>query len=228
MIEQIDHRLSEWVRGAVREGVEIRLDPPRRTTDGASVGLYLLDLVPTPPARGTKRPPLQFSARYLVTTRAAEPAEAHRLLGELLFAAMESTDFEVELDPLPLAAWSSFDVAPQPSFMLRVPVRRERPEMPVKLVRQPPVIRTVPVTTLHGVVQGPSGMPVAGARVEVPGLGVSTSTDFKGRFRFGNVPADDTAFEIKVSARGREMSVQVEGDAGRPEGLVIQMTAMEG
>ena len=227
MIAETDDRLGGWVK-ATAGAVEVWLGEPRREAPGTGVGLYLMELVPAPPPQGGRRPPLQFSARYLVTAWAPDTRAAHQLLEELLFAAMDAPELEVDLEPLPGAAWAAFGVAPRPSFLLRVPVRRERPERPVKLVRVPPVVQLVPVATLEGVVVGPSNVPLAGARVELPALGLATRTDPDGRFRFGSVPAEGPPLLVKVSAKGREMSVRAEGGMSRPEGLLIRMTAMEG
>jgi hypothetical protein len=227
LIAETDDRLAGWVQTTVG-AVEVWLGAPRPEAGGSGVSLYLMELVPAPAPQGGRRPPLQFSARYLVTTWAADAHEAHRLLEELLFAAMDATDLEVDLEPLPGAAWAAFGVAPRPSFLVRVPMRRERPERPVKLVRVPPVVETVPVAALQGVVVGPADVPLAGARVELPALGLATRTDPDGRFRFGSVPAEGPPLLLKVSARGRETSVRAEGGMSRPEGLVIRMTAMEG
>ncbi|MCU0518329.1 MAG: DUF4255 domain-containing protein, partial [Oscillatoria sp. Prado101] len=84
-----------------------------------------------PPLRGSQRTPLQAAARYLVTTWAGTPEDAHRLLGDLLFAAMDSAAFQAELNPLPAAAWTAFGLPPQPSFVLRVPLQIARPQPPV-------------------------------------------------------------------------------------------------
>lgn len=230
MIAETDDSLESWIKATVG-AVEVWLGEPRREAERAGVGLYLMELVPARPAQGGRRPPLQFCARYLVTTWAADAHTAHRILADLLFAAMDSPNLEVDLEPLSGTAWAAFGVPPRPSFLLRVPVRRARPERPVKRVRVPPVVETVPVMALEGLVLGPSETRLAGARVEIPALGLTTRTDPDGRFRFANVPAQGAPLLVRVSAKGREMSVKTaagaEGAAERPDGLVIRMT-MEG
>jgi hypothetical protein len=59
------------------------------------------------------RPPLGISLRYLVTTWCENVKEAHRLLGDLMLAALEETKFEVEAIPAPVELWRAFGIAPR-------------------------------------------------------------------------------------------------------------------
>ncbi|HZH77837.1 MAG TPA: hypothetical protein VEY88_17555, partial [Archangium sp.] len=44
------------------------------------------------------------------------PERAHHVLGQLVFAAMEEPEFEVDLAPLPVALWSALGVPPRPAL----------------------------------------------------------------------------------------------------------------
>ena len=132
MIDQIAQRLQVWVGQALPE-TTVTIEPPGPSRSGQGVSLYLFELVDDPPLRGSQRTPLQAAARFLVTTWAATTEEALRLLGDLLFAAMEKTEFQVELTPLPAATWATFGLTPQPSFVLRVPLQWARPQ-PLSLI----------------------------------------------------------------------------------------------
>src|SRR5208283_5349055 len=121
---------------------------------------------------------------------ADQPEEAHRLLGEIVFAAMDDPEFEVDLSPLPVNVWRAFGVPPQPSFILKVPVGKEKPKPKVGIVRQPLVVKWASLTSLHGIVLGPGDVALSGARVEFPGLDLVTHTDSNGRFRFSTVPSE--------------------------------------
>src|SRR5689334_7300174 len=154
MIEQIDAHLSEWVQSVV-DKVDISLAAPKPNQTGRGIGLYLLELNNKPVPRSNTRPPLQIELHYLVTAWANDPEDAHALLGQLVFAAMASTEFEVDLTPLPAATWAAFGVIPQPSFILVMPLRQERPEPDTKLVLKPLVIQASPIISFAGVVLGP-------------------------------------------------------------------------
>jgi hypothetical protein len=143
VIDLVDDRLVAWAETA--GATEVVLGPP---TDAAGrpeavASLYLLDLLHGPPARATTVAPYQFVARYLVTVAGATERGAHGLLGQLAFAALEASDMEPEFDPVPAGVWQAMGVRPQPSFMLRVIVRRERPAMG-PLVRHPLVVHLEP------------------------------------------------------------------------------------
>src|SRR5229473_4294663 len=162
MIDQTDRRLVAWI-GGILDQVNVSLAAPAATEIGRTVGLYLLELVQSPPARGTRRPPIQMILRYLVTAQAAKPEEAHQMLGNLVIAALEDPEFEVEQEPLPIATWTALGVAPQPSFVLRVPFRHERPEKLAPPVRKPLVIKQLPLRSFEGQILGPEDIPLMNA-----------------------------------------------------------------
>jgi hypothetical protein len=226
MIDQVDRRLKEWAESVV-EGVSFSLAQPTDTPTERGVSFYLLELVQNAPARTTTPTPLQLSLRYLISTWAEAPEEAHRLLGELAFAAMENTEFAVELEPLTPTAWVALGVAPRPSFFLRVPLRKDRTQPPVKRVRAPLVVQVAPVISLYGVVLGPDDLPIMGAAVTIPALHTSTRTDSQGRFSFQTVPGGNGTGELHIRARGREMSVTVEEETSKETPMVIRFDAFD-
>jgi len=226
VIDQVDRLLEEWAAKVV-PGAEIELGPPGAPREGSSVGIYLFDLLPLEPASDSRRLPLQMSLRYLVTTGAGSPEEAHRMLGELAFAAMEDSRFEVELTPLPAQAWNAFGVAPQPSFMLRSPLRLERPEPKVGIIRKPIDVHKVPMDSLGGVVMGPGDIPLANARVELRNHQMATRTDFKGRFSFGAVPTRPLLKQFCIEARGKKTLVEIEHRTNEKRPLIIHFDVTE-
>ena len=227
MIDQVDRRLKDWI-ASIQANVDVSLAVPGKAGKGRSVGLYLFDLIQSPPPRGTKRPPLQLALRYLVTVDDDRPEEAHRLLGELIFAAMGDPDLEVEPEPVPLGLWSAFGVSPRPAFVLRAPLRVEREQPRAKRVQVPIVVNTTAMSPLDGLVLGPGEMPIAGALVEVPSLQLFTHTDFKGRFHFAAVPAVPLGVLLRVKAKGSEVTVPSGGRERRDGGpVVVRFDRME-
>ncbi|HXJ93697.1 MAG TPA: Pvc16 family protein [Terriglobia bacterium] len=227
MIDEVDRRLTEWANG-VLEGVDVHLDAPKRTEQGRGIGLYLMELAPLPPPSTNRLPPLQVALRYLVTSWSDDPEEAHRLLGELVFAAMRNSEFQVELGPVPADVWAAFGVPPRPSFVLRVPLQQRRPEPKAKLVRTAPMLKTSVVSSLHGVVYGPNDTPLAGAEVQIPALRLTTHTDHQGRFYFATVPGGEQVKTLRVKAKDRELSVTTqEAFPHASEPLLIRFDTME-
>ena len=230
VIDQLDQRLKDWV-ATVTGGIVPSLAPPDDApqTD-AGVSLYLIQLSPASPSpapNGARRLPLQFVVNYLVTTWAKQPEEAHRLLGQLAFAAMEVPDFEVSLEPIPLVAWTAFAARPRPAFILRTPLRMERPAPPTKLVRKPMEVKIGPLETLAGVVLTPDDIPVANAYVTLPNFELTERTDAHGRFRFPAVPVEPRAKLLSIRARGQEQRVTLSASDTDRSSLVIRFQILE-
>ena len=227
MIDQFDEQVKNWIL-SVAEGAEVSLGAPNGQKPGSGVGLYLIEVTKARSPHAIKRPaPLQLTLRYLITTWSEKPEDAHQRLVQLMLAAIESPDYEVESDPLPLNVWTALGATPRPSFLLRVPLSHERPPVTAKLVRQPLKIETVPTTSFYGLLLGPGDTPLAEGRVEILDLGLSTTTDYKGRFSFACVPGEGTK-KLLVRARGRELSVSTDGnypDSGAP--MIIKFSPLE-
>jgi hypothetical protein len=228
MIDEVDRRVRDWML-AVLERVDVVLSEPGPSdTEFKGVSLYLLGMSDSPPLRTNSRPPLQISLQYLVTTWSTDPEEAHRWLGQLLFAAMEHAEFQLDLSPVSPAVWAGFRTSPRPSFRLAVPCRQVRRQPVARPVLQPLVVRQSPVRPLTGRVLGPGDVPVMGARIEIPGTGQYTRTDAQGRFHFAQVPTDPPPAMIEVKARGREMLVDPSpGWAKEEEPLLIRFQLTE-
>ena len=218
--------MKAWAE-SVLDGAEVLLTPPGPARNGPGLSLYLMRLVPEPPARGLKRPPLQLKLHYLVTAAAEDPERAHRLLGQMVFAAMAEPDMEIAPDPLPLEAWTAFGAEPRPSFTLVVPLRLERPQPETQLVRRPLVAKAAPLVGLFGLVLGPEDIPLAGARVDLPDLNLSQRTDRRGRFHFASIPGESRATSINVIAKGRRLPLTVDHPTSKTEPVVVRFDSFE-
>ncbi|MFL5345371.1 MAG: carboxypeptidase-like regulatory domain-containing protein [Hyalangium sp.] len=227
MIEEVDQRLKAWV-GEVAGDAPVSFTVPDRNNVGQGVSLYLLELGTAPPARSVRRVPLQFSVCYLITVGAETPERAHQLLGELVFSALETPEFEVDLGPVPLQLWTALAIPPQPAFRVRLPVRRERPEPQIRRVHFPLVTQTVPNEVLLGRVVGPGEVPIPGALVELPALKLTTRTDARGCFRFPLVPSRAALGRLEVRAKGEVLRVGAEALSAEEGPLVIRMPLKEG
>ncbi len=210
MLDQIDRQLRDWIQNKV--GVAVSLAVPTKATQKQGVTLYLLELAALPPLSGMHRAPLQFALRYLVTTWAESPEEAHRLLGEIVLLAMESPGcpgLEVDFSPIPPQFWAGLAVPPQPAVVLKVPFRLERPEPVVPVVR---TVRSdvVSFIYLHGVVLDGAGQPVVNAEVEYPALQAVTRTDSEGRFQLRDLPLNlQSPRRLRVRTPSQSIEVNV-------------------
>jgi hypothetical protein len=220
MIREIDEQLVQWATAtADADDVTVSLAAPAVGQTGSGISLYLLGFAETPPASTASRAPLQCTLRYLVSAWAEEPETAHELLVNLLFAAMEAEAYEVELGEISAETWLAFQTIPQPAFILRVLARRPRPEPDVPLVSEH-VVEAVPAVMLFGVLQGPGGIPIAGARVELRNSDRSATTGPNGDFRIANIPAGRPA-QLRVIAKGRTFNVTVNQPTTAEKPVVI-------
>lgn len=209
MIEALDARLATWI-GDRLPGVSITFDAPAEDRSGEGISVYLMEVTPRADERVDRARALRASLRYLVTSWASKPERAHELLGTILLAALNESEFEVDLMPVALDAWRAFRIGPRPSFVVRVPLRHDLGAPAAKLVRKPLDIRASGVLPLDGTVLGPDDVPLASANVELPALQLMTTTDWKGRFRFAAVPAEPPPKELVVKAHGLEQRVTIE------------------
>jgi hypothetical protein len=217
VIEQADQKVGDWAQRVVGNSVLLSYAPPTAVFDETAVNLYLWELLDAPPLRSQQRPPLQIHLRYLVTTWAEDPTTAHRLLGQLVFAALANPEFDIDLTPLPAASWLALNIIPRPAFFLRIPLRLEQPEPDIPLVRAPVVLNGTPVTTLHGIIYGPKQTPLSGARIELPALQRSTYSDAHGKFHFATIPADHQQ-AVRIKAKGQLIELTA---APTPDPLIV-------
>jgi hypothetical protein len=225
MFDQIDSQLQKWIE-SVLDKVEVTFLPPSSTLSGQSVCLYLLEVAAEQKGRGIRLPPLLMTLRYLIVPSILEPQENHKILGKLLIAALENTEFEVEKEPFPLSAWTAFGLAPRPSFILRVPFKYERHEKLAPPVKQPLVLKPTTLHSLSGQILG-EDLPLMNAQVNLPEFDRSTITDYQGRFQFSAVPAEPSAKKLIVRARGREFIINIDQRHRSGEGLLINLRLEE-
>jgi hypothetical protein len=218
-----DEHLRQWVQEVVGP-VQVGSGVPGPGTD-AGVALYPLGLAPSQETRSARRAePHRFLLSYLVATQGEH---AHEHLGTLLVAALERSEWQVELDALTPALWLSLGTAPRPAFVLTVeaivprPQRRRGPP-----VTQPLEVDVTPTRGLEGRVVGPGAVPVPGARVELVGLNTHTRTDARGRFAFPVVPAAGGRVRLRISAKDREY-VAAADLGGTDEPVVIHCDLLE-
>lgn len=207
MSSETTSRLTQWVRSVLGEVAVGHGPPGEEQQQMPAVNLYMLRLgqgQPVPQSQSA----FQVSLHYLITTWSEDPQQALDMLLDLAFAAMEVSDYELDLDSIPLRLWSEFDLPPRPSFVLQAPLEKPRPERAVKPVRER-VLKQSPLVQLSGrVLYGPKNSSMPSVRVELPELGRSTLTDENGQFRFGAVPAGR---EVTFRIRGEEFSPVADG-----------------
>lgn len=226
MIDAASQQLEQWICKTLGLA-SVSFAPPGATKGKAGISCYLLELVENPPLRGARRAPLQLALHYLVTSWADSHEASQRLLGDLIFAAMEHEEYEVLLRPLPAEMWRALGTVPQPCFLLRVLVRVDREERRVPRVREPVAIDGAPVVQLHGIVLGPGDIPISGAQVELPALQRVTRTDSQGRFRINGVAPEPRVKQLRIRAKGETLDISVEQPALAEEPVLIHFDLLD-
>jgi hypothetical protein len=177
----------------------------------------------SPPVRLPPSTTLCLELHYLITTFADTPEEAHLLLGHLAVAPLEQADWVRDFERIPVATWAAFGVAPQPAFVLRVPVSQERVE-PVARVLKPLEVEVDPnVTSFRGVLLGPGNQPIVYASLELTDLQLTTQTDVEGRFAFPAVPSQPRTRHLRIRAKGRVFDRDVEHPLQDDHEIVIHL-----
>jgi len=226
MIDAVDQSVLDWIR-EVAPKTTVTLDPPSLDEQSSRVSVYLVELSSQgTSSAGNKRQPLHASLRYVVSACGGSQQDQHRLLGPILFEAMEHEDYKVVLAGEPPEFWRSLGVPPRPSFSLSAPCIVERPTPPTKYVKKM-VLRASAMRSLQGVVLGPGDMPLAGAYVDWPTLDRRTRTDSHGKFRFAGLPGELTGKPLRVRAKGREMSLTAGAQALSGEPWLIRFDLLE-
>lgn len=226
MADPVDRQITDWAT-SVHPGLTFTLAAPAAQNAGRGVSLYLMDVLHTPTHVTAKPSPLLLTLRYLVTAWAESPEQAHQLLTELAFSAIANAEFQVEMDPIPAATWTSLGVPPAPSFVVRVPLRQARQDVPRKLVRQKLQISTTTMVQFYGLVLGPDDTPIPETRVDIPAMALSASADYRGRFLFSAVPSAG-AKTLRVRAKGRELTIRCDGSfPDEDDPFVIHFTPLE-
>ena len=227
MLETVYSQLQQWVGETWTESSWSSSFPGDGNTkpeDKVGVTTYLLEIQRAQVVRAEKRAPLQINLRFLICSWAAKPEQANEALLQLAFTALDREGWELEFDAFPIEVWKAFGAAPRPSFLLRIPVRMERLEPKVKLVRSLNLLASS-VTSLEGMVVGPDDTPIPGAIVEVPAMQRWTNTDDRGKFVLSGMPQAQTF--LVVRAKGQRIEVSPQGDADSSKPLIVKLSALE-
>lgn len=219
--------LRAWAEPLV-DPAHLSFDAPRpEPAEAAGVSIHLLTLGRRQTFQGSLPPALEAEARFLVTSWGPDSVAAAETLTRLLFAAMDRPDLEVELEPPAADTWPAFGVRPQPSFELRVPLRKERAVPPVKRVLHPLKVEKAALIPMHGRLSANEGIAVSGADITLLPAGPTIRTGDDGTFTFGAVPASGTR-RLEVRAKGRRLSLALEPLSDPTASYEITIDLLEG
>ncbi|WPD22670.1 MAG: carboxypeptidase-like regulatory domain-containing protein [Candidatus Electrothrix scaldis] len=197
-METVNSLLKTWATEVLDSNVQVNnqfIPEP----DIPSVVFFLHDLLPVAPSYRNKKAPLQLTLRYLVSTSAKDINVAHNILQKLAFAAMQHSEIELELSPTDPQVWLSLGVSARPGFWLSIIYSKDRDVHPMPLVTEAPELHLTPTIKFYGGVFSSEHLPLVGARVDLPNLNLSATTDSKGCFCFSAVPPQPTTQDVVVN-----------------------------
>jgi len=206
MIDDIDQLLKGWVSTVVGDA-PVSLSLEEKADAGISVNLCLMDILSMPVYGQGRNLPLQVRLRYLISATAEKTEQAHKLLGKLLFSAMENPEYEVGLEAVDMEVWLAFGVSPRPAFYLSLPMRMERTDR-AKLIRMPPELLYQNMRDLDGVLLGPGEIPLPNGRIELADIKLGVNSDSQGHFHFSAIPETPAKRQFFVSMKGREYEIE--------------------
>jgi hypothetical protein len=210
--DEVTESLRAWVEG-VLAGYAVKVVGTReQPVNGSGVILRLLNAMPIGAPR-IDQSPYVLRLDYLVSVASDDPLVEHRLLGELLFAAMAGADFEPRSMTEAAEAVRAAGSPVMAGIVLSARLRREPDARKAPLVREPLVVDAQMTAALVGTVLGPGDRPVMDAVVEIPAFNLSALTDQDGRFRFAAAPSGTRP--IRVVARKHRQRVQIDAVPGR-------------
>lgn len=221
MLDRLDRDLMSWI-ASLPNAPDVVLRSPDDSAADRRISLHLLDVRPDPPQRNTNHSTWPFRVRYLVSASAADPMEQHALLGNLMMAALERSGTDIEPDAPPLELWRAFGVKPRPAFILSVAwsYQKDAPQRPT--VKHPLSVDSRPVGPMSGVVLGPEDAPIMAARLEIPALGLSTTSDRVGHFHFAGTPRG-ADLRLRITARGKTLERSSRELTGHDGNLIVRL-----
>lgn len=147
------------------------------------------------------RHPYRFAVRYVV---AGPLAALDRILTEAVRTGAP------QLVPSTVD-WVAARITPRPVLVFDVPAAVTHPVPGTPLVRAPLQLRQAELRLVRGrVVDSAGRQPVADVRVEIAGTGPAGYTDRDGWFALAGVPGDGARLALRLSARGRAFTADVD------------------
>lgn len=216
-MDVIDQRLADWATAVAAELGELGADVVPTTeaaaaTKGISIHLFLKEILPAPPRHSKHQAPLQVTLKYLIFVSAATQAEANRVLEKLLFAAMEESSMELDLQPIADQFWLALGLSVRPCFSVLLTHSRASSGETAKPVAQPMAIRLTPTMQLSGKVLtllDGERVPLAGAQVNIKNSNITAITNASGTFNLGAVPPQPQTKTLIVHYKQYSQSVAV-------------------
>lgn len=84
MIDEIDHRLKEWIATVIDNKYDVTFEHPGIKDNKPTVSVYLYQLENSVPKSVTREIPLEITLSYLLTIQSENQLDSHKNLASLL------------------------------------------------------------------------------------------------------------------------------------------------
>lgn len=227
MIDEIDHRLKEWIAAVIDSKYDVTFEHPGVKDNKPTVSVYLYQMENSVPRSVTREIPLEITLSYLLTVQSESQLDSHKNLASLLFAAKSRSDLEVGFPSLTADFWQAFGIAPLPHFTLRLPLVMARNIEQVPTIKAPPRIDINSITNIKGFIFGSSNQPVANAKVTLSSTKTIAYTDNKGLFSIAANSKMLHEFNCKIDTKGKQFSVSVPMQKTQNAPITIHLDTLE-
>ena len=196
-MDAINQHLKSWAEGVVGANVSVSHDFLEAEKD-KRVTLFLYEILPSASRQKKPGARLQITLRYLVSATAKSIRDSHLLLEKLIFKAMQSKEFDLELMPADPSVFLSLGIKSRPCFWLCVDHFQERKAVPVSLVTEKVDLRLSSQSSLSGRVKSENGIPIVDAKINVSNENMHTATDINGCFQLSAIPPQPANIELVI------------------------------
>lgn len=227
MIDEVDHVLKKWIASVIDSKYEITFHAPQANAGQSAVIAYLYHMENDMPRSTAREIPLQIMLTYLLLVQTEDPLEAHRILGNLLFAAKARSDLEVDFPVLPATYWQAFGIPPAPYFCLRVPLRMDREQQQIPRVKSAPQINIASTQMIDGLILGPADIPIAGAKITLNNSNSIAYSNNNGLFSINADAKSKQNFNCLIHAKGKQFSISVPIPETQQAPLTIHLDNLE-
>lgn len=227
MIDEIDHRLKEWIATVIDSKYDVSFEYPASGSNKPTVSVYLYQMENAVPRSAARDIPLEITLSYLLTVQSEDQPEAHRTLGNLLFAAKSRSDLEVGFPALSADFWRALGIVPLPHFCLRLPLAMARVIEQTPRIKAPPSINVGSLTQLKGLILGPGNQPVAGAKITLAHSNTFTYADNSGSFSIAADSKSQRQLDCRIDAKGKQFSISVPIQKTQIPSVTIHLDTLE-
>ncbi len=227
MIDEIDHRLKEWITKVIDNDYEVSFEHPGTEDNKPIVSVYLYSMENSIPKSALRALPLEITLSYVLTVQSKDQLQAHQNLGNLLFAAKARSDLEVDFSALPANFWQAAGSPPLPYFILRLPLVMIRKTEPVPRIKVPPSVNISTLNSINGFILGPSNYPIPGAKITLTSTKTVSYTDNKGAFTITVDAKNLQELDCKIDAKGQQFSKIISVAKSQTAPITIHLDTLE-